>query len=51
MEELPNDTMVVGHYMAEEWDRSQGKFVLNSDLGIKVHIKVRPQRSRRLHLG
>jgi p24 family protein alpha len=41
IEELPNDTVVVGHYMAEEWDSDQGKFLMQDDLGIKVNIRVR----------
>lgn len=41
IEELPNDTVVVGHYMAEEWDKGQNQFVMHEDLGIKILIKVR----------
>ncbi|KDN52291.1 hypothetical protein K437DRAFT_254491 [Tilletiaria anomala UBC 951] len=39
IEELPNDTVVVGHYMAEEWDQQESKFVMHEDLGIKIAIK------------
>lgn len=39
LEELPNDTVVVGHYMTEEWDTSLQRFVVKDDMGI--HISVR----------
>lgn len=39
LEELPNDTVVVGHYMTEEWDTTLQRFVVKDDMGI--HISVR----------
>ncbi|PWN50580.1 hypothetical protein IE53DRAFT_387097 [Violaceomyces palustris] len=38
-EELPNDTVVVGHYMAEEWDKNEGRFTVKDDLGIRISVK------------
>ncbi|EPQ30161.1 uncharacterized protein PFL1_02277 [Pseudozyma flocculosa PF-1] len=38
-EELPNDTVVVGHYMAEEWDKDLQRFVIKDDLGIQISVK------------
>ncbi|ETS61867.1 hypothetical protein PaG_03975 [Moesziomyces aphidis] len=42
LEELPNDTVVVGHYMTEEWDTTLQRFVVKDDMGI--HISVREVR-------
>lgn len=42
LEELPNDTVVVGHYMTEEWDTSLQRFVVKDDMA--VHITVREVR-------
>ena len=39
LEELPNDTVVVGHYMAEEWDTELQRFVVKDDLGILISVK------------
>ena len=41
LEELPVNTVVVGHYMAEEWDKENQKFQVQDDLGIMVVVKVR----------
>lgn len=38
-EELPNDTVVVGHYMAEVWDRDNQRFVIKNDLGINIVVQ------------
>lgn len=40
LEELPNDTVVVGHYMAEVWDKASEKFIIKDDLGIAIQVKV-----------
>lgn len=42
LEELPNDTVVVGHYMTEEWDTTMQRFVVKDDMAI--HISVREVR-------
>lgn len=42
LEELPNDTVVVGHYMTEEWDTAMQRFVVKDDMAI--HITVREVR-------
>ncbi|PWN44943.1 hypothetical protein IE81DRAFT_310097 [Ceraceosorus guamensis] len=39
LEELPNDTVVVGHYMAEVWDKASEKFIIKDDLGIAIQVK------------
>ncbi|KAK1828123.1 emp24/gp25L/p24 family/GOLD-domain-containing protein [Podospora conica] len=37
-EELPHDTLVVGHYKAEQWDNALGNWQTND--GISVYISV-----------
>ncbi|KAG7004788.1 protein ERP5 [Physcia stellaris] len=37
-EELPKDTIVVGHYKAEQYDSSSSRFAVNNDLGISVTV-------------
>jgi hypothetical protein len=51
-EELPNDTVVVGHYMAEVWDRESSRFVIKSDLGINIIVQeTRDQHTVTSSLG
>ena len=38
-EELPADTVVVGHYMAETWDKEKHIFHINEDLGINIVVR------------
>ncbi|KAM0787501.1 hypothetical protein ACM66B_003573 [Microbotryomycetes sp. NB124-2] len=38
LEELPKDTIVVGHYKAEEWAESSKSFVINEHLGIQIVV-------------
>ncbi|KAK4051249.1 emp24p/erv25p- protein [Microbotryomycetes sp. JL201] len=38
LEELPKDTIVVGHYKAEEWSESSKSFVINDHLGIQIVV-------------
>ncbi|PWN36553.1 uncharacterized protein FA14DRAFT_159046 [Meira miltonrushii] len=38
-EELPADTVVVGHYMAETWDKDNHVFHINEDLGINIVVR------------
>ena len=37
-EELPTDTIVVGHYMAEEWDDSARQYVMPVDINISFLV-------------
>ncbi|KAJ1022759.1 hypothetical protein NDA18_005093 [Ustilago nuda] len=39
LEELPNDTVVVGHYMTEEWDITLQRFVVKDDMGIYISVR------------
>lgn len=45
-EELPADTVVVGHYMAEAWDQDARQFTINEDIGmgIEIHVSIEGQR-------
>ncbi|KAK4056049.1 emp24p/erv25p- protein [Microbotryomycetes sp. JL221] len=38
LEELPKDTIVVGHYKAEEWAEESKSFVINDHLGIQIVV-------------
>lgn len=38
IEELPSDTVVVGHYMAETWTPTTLKFIIEEDVHIKVVV-------------
>lgn len=37
-EELPIDTIVVGHYMSEEWDDKAGQYVMPVDINISFVV-------------
>lgn len=39
MEELPVDTIVVGHYLAEEWSDKLGHYDIPTDLNIGIVVK------------
>lgn len=39
-EELPKDTLVVGHYMAEEWDTQQMKWTSHDGISIYISVDV-----------
>ncbi|KAI5480461.1 ER to Golgi transport-related protein [Pseudohyphozyma bogoriensis] len=39
LEELPKDTIVVGHYKAEEWAESSKSYVVNDQLGIQIVVQ------------
>jgi hypothetical protein len=41
LEELPQDTIVVGHYKAEEWAVEDDKWIINDRLGIQITVDVR----------
>ena len=41
LEELPQDTIVVGHYKAEEWEADSNKWGINDRLGIQITVEVR----------
>jgi len=41
-EELPKDTLVVGHYKAEEYDEQQNAWTSHDGLNIYISIDVRP---------
>jgi len=45
-EELPKETVVTGHYTAEEWNEEKQKFVLNKDHGIEVVVDELPAGNR-----
>ncbi|KAE8216166.1 hypothetical protein CF327_g644 [Tilletia walkeri] len=38
IEELPNDTVVVGHYFAEEWDANTKEFKISDDFKVKILV-------------
>ncbi|KAK0535189.1 emp24p/erv25p- protein [Tilletia horrida] len=38
IEELPNDTVVVGHYFAEEWDTEKKEFKISDDFKVKILV-------------
>ncbi|CAO1624757.1 unnamed protein product [Parajaminaea phylloscopi] len=38
IEELPSDTVVVGHYMAETWTPETAKFIIEDNVHIKVVV-------------
>lgn len=40
LEELPQDTIVVGHYKAEEWAVDDSKWIINDRLGIQITVEV-----------
>lgn len=39
LEELPIDTVVVGHYMAETWQQDSQTFVIENDVGVRVSVR------------
>ncbi|KAM0754607.1 hypothetical protein T439DRAFT_296954 [Meredithblackwellia eburnea MCA 4105] len=39
LEELPKDTIVVGHYKAEEWQESTKSYIINDQLGIQIVVQ------------
>ncbi|ORY92471.1 emp24/gp25L/p24 family/GOLD-domain-containing protein [Leucosporidium creatinivorum] len=39
LEELPKDTIVVGHYKAEEWQESTKNYIVNDQLGIQIVVQ------------
>jgi hypothetical protein len=41
-EELPKDTLVVGHYTAEEWDDNRKAWLKHDGLNIFISVDVRP---------
>ena len=38
-EQLPADTIVVGHYYLEEWDDKQGHFDIPTDVSLGILVK------------
>lgn len=40
LEELPQDTIVVGHYKAEEWAADDNRWIINDRLGIQITVDV-----------
>jgi p24 family protein alpha len=41
-EELPKDTLVVGHYTAEEWDEHRNAWMKHDGLNVFISVDVRP---------
>jgi len=39
LEELPQDTIVVGHYKGEEWAVDDNKWIINDRLGIQITVE------------
>ncbi|KAL8286380.1 hypothetical protein RQP46_004397 [Phenoliferia psychrophenolica] len=39
LEELPKDTIVVGHYKAEEWQEATKSYIINDQLGIQIVVQ------------
>jgi p24 family protein alpha len=44
-EELPKDTLVVGHYNAEEWDDHQQTWSKHDGISIYISVDVSIQKS------
>lgn len=44
-EDLPKDTLVVGHYAAEEWDDRAGAWQQHTGINIYISVDVRLNRS------
>ncbi len=42
-EELPKDTLVVGHYNAEEWDDNTQSWQKHDGISIYISVDVRPR--------
>jgi len=40
-EELPKDTLVVGHYSTEEWDPNQNKWAPHDGIAVYITVDVR----------
>ena len=40
-EELPKDTLVVGHYTGEEWDNNRQHWVKHDGISIYISVDVR----------
>lgn len=40
LEELPKDTIVVGHYKAEEWTVDDARWIINDRLGIQITVEA-----------
>jgi hypothetical protein len=50
-EELPKDTLVVGHYSAEEWDPNQNKWAPHDGIAVYITVDVRsPSRPKHAFL-
>lgn len=49
-EELPKDTLVVGHYTAEEWDDNHHAWEKHDGLNIFISVDVRRPAPLLLHL-
>ena len=41
-EELPKDTLLVGHYTAEEWDDHKNGWEKHDGISIYISVDVRP---------
>ncbi|CAO1630715.1 unnamed protein product [Sympodiomycopsis kandeliae] len=39
LEELPIDTVVVGHYMGESWMQTSQSFAIEKDIGVRVSVR------------
>ncbi|KAG0224201.1 emp24/gp25L/p24 family/GOLD-domain-containing protein [Mortierella sp. GBAus27b] len=46
IEELPVETMVIGSYVAEEWNEEAQKFILNKELQLEVVVEEMPDGKR-----
>lgn len=44
-EELPKDTLVVGHYAAEEWDERSHQWQQHQGITIYITVEVRPNKT------
>jgi hypothetical protein len=44
-EELPKDTLVVGHFSAEMYDSQHNRYMKNDDLSVFISVDVRPNLS------
>jgi p24 family protein alpha len=50
LEELPKDTIVVGHYKAEDWDEERREFVIRDNIGIQISVTVSLMKKNRMQI-
>jgi hypothetical protein len=51
LEDLPKDTLVVGHFKAEEWNAEANAYNINANLGIKITVDVLAYQFSLIYIG